>query len=105
MTIRFEFRPVVLALTIIFLAVIALTAVRGINVSGMRKSADVSVDTLSSGSFTEAELIATNHVATVQIQANEHSIAKHGVDAVRTVDCYNRNGTWRVFRVGNTEFH
>jgi len=105
MTIRLEIKQLVLAITILMLAAIALMAIRTITVSGIWKPADVSVDTYFTGSYTEAELFATNNVATAQIQANAHSIARHGVDAVRTVDCYNRNGTWRVFRVGNTEFH
>jgi len=105
MTIRFEIKPLVLTITILVLAAIALMAIRAITVSGVWKPADVSVDTFFTGSYTEAELFSTNNVATAQIQANAHSIARHGVDAVRTVDCYNRNGTWRVFRVGNTEFH
>src|SRR5215510_10310088 len=105
MSVRFEYRSILLSITIIFLSVIALAYVRAASMSSLRKQADASIDTLLSGSYTEAELFATNNVATAQIQANAHSIAKHGVDAVRTVDCYNRNGTWRVFRVGNTEFH
>ena len=105
MSVRFEYRSLLLSITIIFLAIIALAYARAASVSGLRKQADASIDTLISGSYTEAELFATNNVATAQIQANAHSIARHGVDAVRTVDCYNRNGTWRVFRVGNTEFH
>ena len=105
MIIRFENRQAVLAMVLIGLAVIALASVRAANISGMRNPGNGSADTFINGLYTEAELIATNHVATVQIQANAHSIARHGVDAVRTVDCYNRNGTWRVFRVDNTEFH
>ena len=105
MIIRFENRQAVLAMVLIGLAVIALASVRAANISGMRNPANASTNTFINGLYTEAELIATNNVATVQIQANAHSIARHGVDAVRTVDCYNRNGTWRVFRVGNTEFH
>jgi hypothetical protein len=105
MIIRFENRQAVLAMVLIGLTVIALASVRAANMSGMRNPANASADTFINGLYTEAELIATNNVATVQIQANAHSIARHGVDAVRTVDCYNRNGTWRVFRVDNTEFH
>ena len=105
MIIRFENRQAVLAMVLIGLAVIALASVRAANISGMKNPANASADTFINGLYTEAELIATNNVATVQIQANAHSIARHGVDAVRTVDCYNRNGTWRVFRVDNTEFH
>jgi hypothetical protein len=105
MTIRLEIRPIVLAITILVLAAIALVALRAFSKSGIWNPAGVSADTLFTVSYTEAELFATNNVATAQIQANAHSIARHGVDAVRTVDCYNRNGTWRVFRVGNTEFH
>jgi len=105
MSLRFEYKQVILSITIIFLAIIALAYARAASLSSLRKQADASIDTLLSGNYTEAELFATNNVATAQIQANAHSIARHGVDAVRTVDCYNRNGTWRVFRVGNTEFH
>src|SRR5262245_58546510 len=103
MSFRIEYRSVLLSITIIFLAIFALAYARAASVSGLRKQADASIDTFLSGGYSEAELFATNNVAAAQIQANAHSIARHGVDAVRTVDCYNRNGTWRVFRVGNTE--
>ena len=105
MTIKFEFRQPLLAIALVSLAAIALVLAGVASISSMRTAADASANTLLNGLYTEAELFATNNVATSQIQANAHSIARHGVDAVRTVDCYNRNGTWRVFRVGNTEFH
>ena len=105
MTIRFEYRQAILAIALIGLAVMALASARAASISSLRNQVETSADTLISESYTEPELFATNNVATAQIQANAHSISRHGVDAVRTVDCYNRNGTWRVFRVGNTEFH
>ncbi|HEX6270554.1 MAG TPA: hypothetical protein VFZ43_09980 [Anaerolineales bacterium] len=45
------------------------------------------------------------NIAMMALVANRHAIERHGVDAVITVDCWNRNGTWRVYREGNTIFH
>lgn len=39
------------------------------------------------------------------IVPNKHSIERHGADAWATTDCYNRNGTFAVYRVNNREFH
>ena len=105
MTIRFASRQIPIVIALVGTIVIALFTVMTANLLDTKKEAVDLPDTFTNSQYTEVELIAANNVATVQIQANAHAIARHGADAVRTVDCYNRNGTWRVFRVGNTEFH
>lgn len=49
--------------------------------------------------------LQTANIAMMALVANKHALERHGVDAVITVDCWNRNGTWRVYREGNTIFH
>ncbi|HKY54981.1 MAG TPA: hypothetical protein VJM08_11775 [Anaerolineales bacterium] len=44
-------------------------------------------------------------LAMMALTANKHAIERHGADALTTVECWNRNGTWRVYREGNTIFH
>jgi hypothetical protein len=36
---------------------------------------------------------------------NKHSIERHGADAWAATTCYNNNGTFQIWRVGNDEFH
>jgi hypothetical protein len=40
-----------------------------------------------------------------RLTPNKHAVEMHSADAWRATDCYNRNGTWRIYRVGNQEFH
>ena len=40
-----------------------------------------------------------------KLMPNQHAVEIHGADAWLTTDCYNRNGTFRIYRVGNQEFH
>jgi hypothetical protein len=40
-----------------------------------------------------------------KLTPNKHSIERHGADAWAATNCYNNNGTFQIWRLGNTEFH
>ena len=96
----------VLAIAFLFIGMAA-------NQRGMTAGAEVigeSVEEAIDASFdpnTENDLytLQTANIAMMALAANKHSLERHGADAVITVDCWNRNGTWRVYREGNTIFH
>ena len=99
MSVRSEYRPVVISITIIFLAIIALAVVWVASLSSMKKATDT-IDLIAA-----EDLAVSWWVNQQRLTPNKHAVEMHGADAWRATDCYNRNGTWRIYRVGNQEFH
>jgi hypothetical protein len=83
------------------------------NQRGMQAGAEVigeSVGEAIDASFNpdaenDLDTLQTANIAMMALVANKHALERHGADANITVDCWNRNGTWRVYREGNTIFH
>jgi hypothetical protein len=78
------------------------------NQRGMQAGAEVMGESLGEAidNVTAPELAASFWVNSQRnIVPNKHSIERHGADAWATTDCYNRNGTFAVYRVNNREFH
>jgi len=99
MTMKFEFRQVMFAITITFLALIALAGVIAASLSRMMNTPDtININTAK-------DQAVSWWVNQQRLTPNKHAVEMHSADAWRATDCYNRNGTWRIYRVGNQEFH
>ena len=96
----------VLALAFFFIGMAA-------NQRGMQAGAEVIGESMAEGIENMHSTVEID-IATVtsfwvnsqrNIVPNKHSIERHGADAWATTDCYNRNGTFAVYRANNREFH
>ena len=107
MTIRFVHRPTLVAIAFLGIAVLLLAVGMAVQVPDMKKGADRIGETVgNSVDVIAAEDLAVSWWVNQQrLTPNEHAVEVHGADAWRATDCYNRNGTWRIYRVGNREFH
>lgn len=96
MSIRFIHRPTLL--TIVFLGIAALLLAVGVAVHApnARKGTNI---------IAAEDLAIRWWVNQQKLAPNKHAVESHGADAWKSTDCYNRNGTWRIYRVGNREFH
>ena len=48
---------------------------------------------------------AIDNVTAPELAPNKHAIQNHGDTAWKSTDCYNRNGAFQIWRIGNREFH
>ena len=106
MTIRFIHRPTLLAVACLGIAGLLLAAGMAMHVTDMRKGTDTIGETVgNTDEIAAADLAVSWWVNQQRLTPNKHAVEIHGADAWRSTDCYNRNGTWRIYRVGNREFH
>ena len=106
MTIRFVHRPTLVAIACLGIAVLLLAVGMAVRVPDMRRGADTIRETVGDAIDISAEDLAVSWWVNQQrLTPNKHAVEMHGADAWRATDCYNRNGTWRIYRVDNREFH
>ena len=119
MNIKFERGQAEMAIVLI-LAVVAIAALFGMmaaNQRGMQSGAETIGDAASDAidnaahdqDFENQVWIAQNAVGfwvnQQKLTPNKHSVERHGADAWAATNCYNNNGTFQIWRVGDTEFH
>ena len=97
----------VIVIVLIGIGVLLLVAAMTANLPGMKKGADAIGETVGDtiDSITAEDLAVSWWVNQQKLMPNKHAVESHGADAWRSTDCYNRNGTWRIYRVRNREFH
>lgn|GEM_PF-3179370 len=106
-------QTLVLVGLIMIFVVAALFFLMSGNSRGMYEGANAIGDAIDDAMEPSFDYNAENDLYTLQtadlammaLTANKHALERHGADALATVDCWNRNGTWRVYREGNTIFH
>jgi hypothetical protein len=83
-----------------------LAAVLTTFISVPKRGVDIIADTAgdSIGNDTR-NLAASWWVSQQKLTPNKHAVENHATDAWLTTDCYNRNGIFRIMRIGNQDFH
>jgi len=107
MNIKSKRGQALIVLALIGIAVLLFAAGMTANLPGMKKGADTIGETVgdSIDNITAEDLAVSWWVNKQKLMPNKHAVEMHGADAWRSTDCYNRNGTFRIYRVGNQEFH
>jgi hypothetical protein len=105
---------VVVALIVAFLALVGYLAVTTMGSKGYQEGADTIAATIDS--IADPEIFVIEELASIdqavgfwvnsqKLYPNKHSLEGHSDTAYKTTDCYNRNGTFQIWRIGNREFH
>ena len=105
MTIRFVYRQTLLAF--LGIAVLLLAVTMAVHAPDLKKGTNTIGDTVGDdvNIIGAKDLAVSWWVNQQRLTPNKHAVEIHGADAWRSTDCYNRNGTWRIYRIGNREFH
>jgi hypothetical protein len=88
----------ILVIGVVFLGLVT-------SLPGMKQGADTIAGTIT---YNEPafETFAAWKVSGQVLYPNKHALERHGDDATRTTNCYNNNGTFKIYRLRKSnEFH
>lgn len=96
-----------IVLIVALLAIAFLLIGMAANQRGMQAGAEVIGERVGEAidNVTAPELAASFWVNSQKLTPNKHAIQNHGDTAWKSTDCYNRNGAFQIWRIGNREFH